>query len=410
MKPDYENMDMRSAFSLYAPRVLTYRPELMLLTDRSVVATILLQQLIYWADKSDWKPFYKYMEAPASPTSWYKEGDSFTEDMLMDRKRITRARSKIALRVKKAELQNFDPSDEYLVRYAVTREGLTFYAVDMIKIVRKMHESRESQGQKPRTGQVDQQAPVIPPKHTPDIEVNADNHSEPCPTDRLGATLYQKTTTEDYLQKSTTEGSTTKCSTTPLEKNKLYKSEKFGFSHRYLRQCNDESLTRCLEIMSVFGLSWIQGNQDPDPSTLMNLDKFRNWDVDNLANLPGNIVGGLVVLDDYIKGNSDSFLERRLRIIDEDGINLAPSDVLGSYLSCFWNTEEMTNLGKFSTGERNKVIRGMFDITAEGALKLTSSLPAYLHYLKHDWEGFGGKLAQIGSAKVYEKVAEKGWI
>jgi len=59
-------------------RSIPYRPEYNAITG-SVRASILMQQMWYWWDKSNHHPFYKY-RAPCAAAS-YREGDSWTEEL-----------------------------------------------------------------------------------------------------------------------------------------------------------------------------------------------------------------------------------------------------------------------------------------------------------------------------------------
>ena len=71
---------------------ITYRKELNAITG-SVTATILLQQLIYWFNKNDYKPFYKFIE-PCNNEK-YIDGDSWTEELGFTKKEFSSAYKKL---------------------------------------------------------------------------------------------------------------------------------------------------------------------------------------------------------------------------------------------------------------------------------------------------------------------------
>jgi len=72
--------------------IILYRKELNSVT-KSVTATILLQQLIYWFEHSNYKPFYKFIE-PCS-NALYKKGDSWTEELGFSKKEFSTAYKKL---------------------------------------------------------------------------------------------------------------------------------------------------------------------------------------------------------------------------------------------------------------------------------------------------------------------------
>lgn len=67
--------------------VLIYRKDLNAITG-GVIGSIMLGQLIYWAAKSDYKPFYKFIQPCGH--ALYKEGDSWAEELGVDDKTISR--------------------------------------------------------------------------------------------------------------------------------------------------------------------------------------------------------------------------------------------------------------------------------------------------------------------------------
>ena len=67
--------------------VLIYRKDLNAITG-GVIGSIMLGQLIYWAAKNDYKPFYKFIQPCGH--ALYKEGDSWAEELGVDDKTISR--------------------------------------------------------------------------------------------------------------------------------------------------------------------------------------------------------------------------------------------------------------------------------------------------------------------------------
>jgi hypothetical protein len=103
--------------------LIIYRPKLNQVTG-SVLATILLHQIIYWAYKSN-NHFYKFKE-PCNQ-SLYKPGDSWTEELGFTRWEFETALKKIA---KKYNPNNEDiPTDSFVIYYTDIRR-LTWYSVN----------------------------------------------------------------------------------------------------------------------------------------------------------------------------------------------------------------------------------------------------------------------------------------
>lgn len=67
--------------------VLIYRKDLNAITG-GVIGSIMLGQLVYWASKNDYKPFYKFIQPCGH--ALYKEGDSWAEELGVDDKTISR--------------------------------------------------------------------------------------------------------------------------------------------------------------------------------------------------------------------------------------------------------------------------------------------------------------------------------
>ena len=94
----------------------------------SVTASILMQQLDYWFSKKEGKPFYKF-KAPCE-NQYYKNGDSFTEELGFSIEELTNAFAKISTVYKsKTEFDNENDKFKgmFYCSYFDRKEGLTFY-------------------------------------------------------------------------------------------------------------------------------------------------------------------------------------------------------------------------------------------------------------------------------------------
>jgi len=100
--------------------LITYRKELNQITG-GVMATILLQQLIYWTDKNNNKPFYKFIE-PCNNEKYIK-GDSWTEELGFTKKEFIGAYKKL--------------EDLNLVSKKINMMRVTFYTLN-IEVLSKL--------------------------------------------------------------------------------------------------------------------------------------------------------------------------------------------------------------------------------------------------------------------------------
>jgi DNA-binding transcriptional regulator GbsR (MarR family) len=98
-------------------KMICYRPKFNKFTG-SVTATILLQQIIYWA-KNNNNYFYKFKLPCNHPD--YKEGDSFCEELGFSKKEFENA-------IKQLKSKN-------LIQTKVTQNRKTFYSVNYIELV-----------------------------------------------------------------------------------------------------------------------------------------------------------------------------------------------------------------------------------------------------------------------------------
>ena len=111
--------------------IITYRKELNEITG-GVMATILLQQLIYWSDKNDNKPFYKFVEPCENEK--YNDGDSWTEELGFSKFEFNSA-------YKKLEKLN-------IVSKKINMMRITYYTlnVDVLsKLINSIYVSKESE-------------------------------------------------------------------------------------------------------------------------------------------------------------------------------------------------------------------------------------------------------------------------
>ena len=94
----------------------------------SVTASILMQQLDYWFDKTNCNPFYKFKSQ--CENEHYKSGDSFTEELGFSIEEFTNAFVKIGVSYKsKTEFENATDKFQgmFYCSYFDRKEGLTFY-------------------------------------------------------------------------------------------------------------------------------------------------------------------------------------------------------------------------------------------------------------------------------------------
>lgn len=110
--------------------IVTYRKKLNKITG-SVTATILLQQLIYWAKKSNGKPFYKFRKE--CKHAHYKPGDSWTEELGFTLSEFDTALSKIGTKITKG-VSKFDAlkgeTAKSLVIYWTDSNRMTWYLLN----------------------------------------------------------------------------------------------------------------------------------------------------------------------------------------------------------------------------------------------------------------------------------------
>ncbi len=109
--------------------VIMYRPNLNAITG-SLTATVFLNQVWHWWERSGNQPFYKFLQPCNHPL--YRPGDSFCEELGMERDEFEAARSKLAVRwFKRMETLGFTKEkflEDHLIIYWVDADRKTWYA------------------------------------------------------------------------------------------------------------------------------------------------------------------------------------------------------------------------------------------------------------------------------------------
>lgn len=108
------------------PKVKIYRQELNAITG-SVTGTLLLSQMLYWWEKENRKPFYKFKEKCTHPK--YKEGDSWCEELGFTKYEFNSARNAIALKITKKNKQD-STNIQHIVHYWITPDRITYYKIN----------------------------------------------------------------------------------------------------------------------------------------------------------------------------------------------------------------------------------------------------------------------------------------
>ena len=81
-------------------RAISYRPELVEIAG-SVTSAILLQQITYWAARSEWRAFFKF-RAPCAHDD-YRPGDSWCEELKFSGNEFDSALKKIGTKITKGK-------------------------------------------------------------------------------------------------------------------------------------------------------------------------------------------------------------------------------------------------------------------------------------------------------------------
>lgn len=103
-----------------ASESIPYRPELNRITG-GPIASIILQQVLYWYKKQGYKPFFKFRKP--CDHELYKEGDSWIEELGFSVKRFDRGLGDIAQKANRKQVR--DP--KALVYYWTTLDRVTYF-------------------------------------------------------------------------------------------------------------------------------------------------------------------------------------------------------------------------------------------------------------------------------------------
>lgn len=108
-------------------RAISYRPELVEIAG-SVTAAILLQQIVYWASRSKWQPFFKF-RAPCEHDD-FRKGDSWTEELAFSANEFDSALRKIGTKVTTGKSKNAALKGSPLVLFWTDSTRKTFYSLN----------------------------------------------------------------------------------------------------------------------------------------------------------------------------------------------------------------------------------------------------------------------------------------
>lgn len=108
---------------------IPYRPELNELTGGNPLATIFLQQVCYWWDKSGRKPFYKFVGPPKNDHPFYKPGDSWQEELGYSRSQFDVAARAIARKIKTGDSKT-EALKCHLVLFWTTGYHVTYWELN----------------------------------------------------------------------------------------------------------------------------------------------------------------------------------------------------------------------------------------------------------------------------------------
>lgn len=160
--------------------MISYRPSFNQFTG-GVLATLLLQQILYWYKNNNYKPFYKF-RTPCKHKN-YKDGDSWTEETGFTEYEFDSALKKIGIKMTK---ETKEKKHEFLVEYWRTPAHLTYFQVNIENLLKKI------QGLKP-TGKN---------KNSKSENIKAPNRekSNYLQSDKTGLDITE--TTRDYTKNS----------------------------------------------------------------------------------------------------------------------------------------------------------------------------------------------------------------
>lgn len=107
-------------------RAIPYRPELVEIAG-SVTAAILLQQITFWAARSNWETFFKFREICAHND--YRLGDSWTEELGFSPREFDNALRKIGTKIKRGD-SKAEAMENSLVIFWTDSSRKTFYLLN----------------------------------------------------------------------------------------------------------------------------------------------------------------------------------------------------------------------------------------------------------------------------------------
>ncbi len=204
-------------------KIIPYRPELNVLTGGNVVATILLQQVIYWWYKNGRERFYKFRTKPEKPNKLYKEGDSWCEELGISGKVFDTALRTIGFKMGKK--RNTIKKDEAYVWYYTDRDRITWYILNeelLYKALKGIY-------------------PVIPKKEITDIipakeiikvpEITTENTTE-----TLYSSSFDERETENHLPSKSKENNTSIYKDTKASRDKETKEQYKKLLEKYFER------------------------------------------------------------------------------------------------------------------------------------------------------------------------------
>jgi len=177
--------------------VIPYRPELNVLTGGNVVATILLQQIVYWWFKNGRQKFYKFRDKPKSPHKLYKDGDSWCEELGVSGKVFDTALKKIGYKIGKA--RNVIPKEEAFVWYYTDDKRVTWYILNEELLCNRLKGIYRIIPKKGNTDIIAQKGIIIIPETTTEITTETTKDISASNDAATDSDLYFNTNPKDNI-------------------------------------------------------------------------------------------------------------------------------------------------------------------------------------------------------------------
>lgn len=117
-------------------RTIAYYPSLNQLTG-SILASLLLQQIVYWWESQEQQPFYKFSAPCQHPA--YRLGDSWQEELGFTRTEFETARRRLGRKIQRGDEKNALRFGS-LVLYWTDRQRLTWYELNKPLLQAKLQE------------------------------------------------------------------------------------------------------------------------------------------------------------------------------------------------------------------------------------------------------------------------------